>query len=492
MQLALPRGAGAIEGHAVKIQPRTVLFVQLGPFFIALVRGQIRVFVDDMLKFVHLAAIGQEIQSSRKMVRFGAVSLVAIEFLQPGPAKEFHGHGMNFAALQRGRGALPQLSGFRGQVAGEGVAALMGENFHVVRSAVEIGEDKGRLVIGQIRAIAAGHLALFGDQIKQMHPVHLVDKAPGLLVHLPIHLHSRAIGVVKAPLWLGVAAVAGDRIVIEFEILQPQPLGLGLFHLYHPGDNLVDNLLTEDGGVLGVIAVAGHPQIAQLHKILEAQLFGNGRAHLHQLVVNLVVFLFMGGIKIAFRLISGPAGLPVWAFLINAQLREIQRLTLERDASAALELLIFHHQLVFLLQIGQYLRRNGFGVDFRVGKKHLGKNLLQLRPEGGGQHGPVKIRQRLLKGRAVFRVKFLFRQVEGVFGVDRMADRAQIHHGAGGHMDFRMAAQQSLGFCGAFGLFHLLSHLLIVRRQRGKIHPLIGHLFKGHGFAHGLFRSFWQ
>ena len=60
VQLALPPGTAAIEGQVVEVDPGAVLLFQLEPLGVALVRGQVRVLVHDVLELVHFAPVGQE------------------------------------------------------------------------------------------------------------------------------------------------------------------------------------------------------------------------------------------------------------------------------------------------------------------------------------------------------------------------------------------------------------------------------------------------
>ena len=62
----------------------------------------------------------------------------------------------------------------------EGVAGFMGDDLDIALGPVEIREDKGRVIRGQLRAVAAGLLAGRGDEIHHLVLEHVVDELRGL------------------------------------------------------------------------------------------------------------------------------------------------------------------------------------------------------------------------------------------------------------------------------------------------------------------------
>ena len=156
--LPLPTLALAVEGDLAGLQPGHIHPQQFLPDLVPLLVVKLRILVDDMLEMVHHGAVGDEGQGAHQVAVPEFPGIVPEEALRPGPCEEFHGHGVDFAAFQagpngRGRDPLPVGK------AGESVAGLVGHHFHVVGSAVEVGEDEGNLVVQNAGAVAAAGLA---------------------------------------------------------------------------------------------------------------------------------------------------------------------------------------------------------------------------------------------------------------------------------------------------------------------------------------------
>ena len=72
-------------------------------------------------------------------------------------------------------------------VEGKGMACLMGQHIDIIRCAVEVREDKGHMIGGESGAIAAGCLALTGENIEQLAVKHLLDEFLCLGAEILIH-----------------------------------------------------------------------------------------------------------------------------------------------------------------------------------------------------------------------------------------------------------------------------------------------------------------
>ena len=119
---------------------------QLLPDLMALCGTEFGIFVHHMLEMIHHSAVGDECQRACQMGVAEFAGILAEEAVHPRPCEELHGHGVDFTAFQTGpdgggRHTAPV------QETGEGMACLVGDYFHVVGSAVEIGEDEGTALI---------------------------------------------------------------------------------------------------------------------------------------------------------------------------------------------------------------------------------------------------------------------------------------------------------------------------------------------------------
>ena len=102
MALALPALALSVEGNFSGLDPGHVHAQQLQPDPVALLRGQLGLFVHDVLEVVHQGAVGDEGQGALQVVIAELPGILPEEAFRPGPGEELHGHGMDLTALHAG------------------------------------------------------------------------------------------------------------------------------------------------------------------------------------------------------------------------------------------------------------------------------------------------------------------------------------------------------------------------------------------------------
>ncbi len=97
----------------------------------------IRIFVNEMLKFIDGDAIGQEVNGADEVGVEVFILIFVEEPLHPRPSEKFHAHRMDFSFFHRRVAVLGQLDVAR-TVALEGVSYFVGQDVDVARSAVEV------------------------------------------------------------------------------------------------------------------------------------------------------------------------------------------------------------------------------------------------------------------------------------------------------------------------------------------------------------------
>ena len=429
MVLPLVIAPGGKIGQPLKAEPGPVFFLQLGPNLFPLQGRHLRVLIDPGLEFVHHSAVGDEVQAVFQLVGAELLRLFSKEALVPGAGKQLHGHGVDFRALHGGGGVF-QIPQVPGPIGGKGVAGLVGQHLHVVYGAVKVGEDKGALIAGQLRAVTAAGLALFALQIEELVLHHKIEELPGLGAHLPVHLLGGLHQGLLAPCRRRVPLGQQGVLVPEPQLRQPQPGGLALLELLHHRHQIRRHLIPEGRHIRRGVAVAPQPVIAQLDKVLIPQLVGLLGAALHQGVIEFVQpfpVLRKKGVGFFPGL---PAELPVRGGLVADDFREVALLPLDGNPGRGQQALILGGQPVFLLHQGDDFRGEGLFGDFLVPEKQLPCGLFQLRPEGGSQHLVHKLLDVLLEHRQGLVKKLLFLPVKGVGGVNAVADIGQVPHGA--------------------------------------------------------------
>ena len=423
MQLPLPALAVAVEGDlAAELHPRHIHAQKLFPHCMALRRGHLRLFIDDMLEMVDHRAVGDEGQRARQMAVAELAGIVTKEAVCPRPREEFHGHGVHLAALKArpdrlGRDAVAV------EIRGKGVARLVRHDLNVVLRAVEVGEDKRNAVLAKARAVAAGPLAGGRQHVQKLVIEHRVEEFAGFGGKRLIEPLALRENVVRGAAGLRVAAAEAKGVIGKGHgIGLAKASGLCLIDGGRDGHDVFDNGGAELLHVLLRVAVAAHAVIAQLGIAVVAQLAAHRVAQLHELVIDLVQLRLV-------RLVPAALGLPrsqtprvVRVVFKRGQLRDGVGAAFELDLCAGDQLLIVLHELVFLLQLLDNGGRERLAGDLGVEEHQIAVFRCEFLAERAFQHGS---RPRVVIGaklRPCFVPELLFGVIELVAGVDGVAD----------------------------------------------------------------------
>ena len=407
--------------------------LQFLPHGVALLRRQVLIFVHPVLEFVDHAAVGNKVQAVLAVGQFVFRSVLAEEILVVILGQEFHAHGVTLAGLD---GRLMEIRidvGMHGTVKCKGVAGLVGQNIHVIRGAVEVGENKRHLVGRERGAVATGCLAVTGENVEHLAVEHGLDEFPGLRAEILIHGLARSKDLLRRSLRLGVAVGEAELIVVDAQSIHADTLALGFLDLGDDGHQIRGDLVAELLQFLCAVAVAAQTVIAQLDVVVVAQHSALGVAVFHQLVIDLVQLLPVGIEDLALSLKGCAADGAIRAFLVLAQHGKRHSLAVKLHRQSGVELLILSLQLAGLLHKGNQLRLEAAAGDFQILEKQAAVVGFQLFAVGGIQQGDIDSLLTLLQLRADLIKELTLTVVEFVSGIDGVAD---IGDGACGHKVF--------------------------------------------------------
>ena len=426
MHLPLPALAVAVERDlAAELHPRHVDAEQLLPHIVPLARGHVRLFVDDVLEMVDHCAIRDECQRTGQMAVTELARIFAEEALGPRPREELHRHGMDFAALH----ARPDR-GIRHAVAvhprGKGVARLVRHDLDVVLRAVEVCKNERDFIVAKARAVAAARLARRGQHVHQLIVQHHVEEFTGLGRQLLVEFLPVRQNRIRVAARLRVAAAEHQRVVGKrHRIFLAEPLRLLAVDAVRQRHEVLHHCRAELLHIGLAVAVAPHPVIAERRISAVAELFAHRVAQMHHLIVDVVKLRLM-------LLVPRALGLPrrqpprvVRIVLERRQLRDRIHAALKRDLRACDQLAVCLREVVFLLTLGDDLRRERLARDLRVYEHQITVFRRKFLPERAFQHRAlpgILIRIQLRRGRVP---ECLLRVVEFIARVDRVPHAGQ-------------------------------------------------------------------
>ena len=481
MVLTLPAAPLGVEGNlAVHLHPGHIDAGQLLPRGVALRRGHVGLLIHDVLEVIHHGAVGDEGQCACQMAVQELAGVGAKEALRPRPCEELHAHGVYLAALQRRPDVAAGDALAVGPV-GKGVTGLVGHHLHVMLGAVEVGEDKGYLIVAQAGAVAACLLALGAQHVQQLVVQHGAEEHLRLGGQLAVELHALCQNIVGRTHGAGVAGAELQRQIREAQgIGLAQTLRLLAADLVRHRHQILLHGGAELLHVLLGVAVAVHAVVAQRGIALVAHLLAHGITQMHQLVVQFIQLR---------RVLHGPlgVGLPrrqtagvIGVALEGRQLGQGVGLALKGDLGGGQQFLVLLGQVVLLLHLRDDLRLKALPGDLGVQEHQVAVLRGKVLAERGVQHGSLPRLLILLQLRAEGVPELLLSVVEGVAGVDGVADGSQRGlrlHGAGRRLLLQKDLPRLLVGSRVLQPLRQLAHLLL---QRLRIRTGIGHLGKLH------------
>ena len=479
MVLLLPVASLSEEGISLIIQMRLIFLLQPAPRRLSLRRRQLGIFINDMLELIHHTAIWNEHAGVLKMHFPIGVSSVPEEPFHPFFREKFHGHGMAFRRLHGDVRMLPNgiLSG---KIALEGMAAFMGDYIHVPAGSVEVGEDERRVIQRKIGHISAHSLVLAAKHIKQTVLHHEVKKFLCLRGQLLIHPLSGRQDLLRRSRRIGISLLKINALVNIRKLLQSQTFLSSFMQLFHKRHEILLHLAAEGLYLRLIIAVSVHAVIAQLHIIFVPQLLRLFRAVFHQLIINVVQFLFIFLEKGGKLLPSPPSDFPVGISEIGPQQGQVQRLAVPVDLRRSEKLFIGSCQRIFLLHQRNQLLLHGFSGQLHIFKGHRSDLFLQYFAVRGIIQKLLVLDHHVAVARAHFIIIILLRAVKFIRGISVMPGLRQRHHGI--HpvpqriIPFMNRELLFSALCRGKILFQTVEFLL----HPVKIHPFIGHILIFH------------
>ncbi len=306
MMLSLPALPVGIERNIpVQTHPGHVDSQQLFPDSVALRRRQIRLLEYSVLEMIYHGTIRNERQ---RIGQVGVVELTGIrteEALRPFPGKEFHGHGMYLARLQR-RPHRCQRHTVSVHPCRKSMSCLVGHHLHVMLRSVEVCEDKRHLVIGNAGAEAAACLAFRRKNIQQLPVQHHAEELAGLRTQFVIELPALRQNIVRRPYRSRIAGTECQCVICKaHRVFLTKTLRLLLIDLRRHRHQIFHHGRTELLHVFLRIAVAHHPVVTKLHITIVAQLASHLIPQMHKLVIQTVKIRLMILVPLSLRLPCG-------------------------------------------------------------------------------------------------------------------------------------------------------------------------------------------
>ena len=230
-------------------------------------------FVDEVLEFVHDAAVRDEGERVGKVLIAVAAFPIAEEAAHIRPAQKFHAHGMAFRRLHAAHVDVVVDAAHVDAVRGIGVPELMRQNVCVRRRAVEISENEGLVVVADEGAVAPARLVVAALDVERARLRHAVEEVADLTVHLVVHPARFPEGFRDGERERRVSLFGVDVVIREAERSKPHlPLD-ALFERAHDGHERLFYVGAEGFHHLPRIARPAHAVVAELHIILIAHLF---------------------------------------------------------------------------------------------------------------------------------------------------------------------------------------------------------------------------
>ena len=361
------------------------------------------------------------------------------------------------------------------------MAGLMCDHLHIVLRTVEVGKDEGHFIVAQAGAVAAGALALGAQHVQQLVVQHGAEELLRLRRQLTVELHALSQDVVRRAHGPGVAGAELQRRICEAQgIALAQPLRLLAVDLLRHRHEVLPHGGAELLHVVLGVAVALHAVVAQGGVAIVAQLSAHGITQMHQLVVQGVQLLRVLHGPLGVRLPRRQAAVVIRVGLHGLQLGQGVGLPLEGDLRRGDELLIRLDQIVLLLHLRDDLRCEALAIDLRVEEHQLAVFCGEILAERGGQHGRLPRLLVLLQLRRKDVPELLLAVIEGIAGVDGVADGGQRGLGLRGAGQGLLLQKGRTSLLVGGGVLQALRQRRPLLLESLRVGALVGHLREFH------------
>ena len=429
MDFVVPEAAPLHKGVVFVFAPGHIFFLKLVPLHGALLGGEVRVFVNNMLEFVHRNAEGNEGQRLLKMSEAVFVGGVAEEAFRIRVAELFHGHGVNFRNICAFGVVCHNRLMAHCAVAGKGVSQLVAENLHIEDSVVEAAEYERSKVFGQARHIAGVRLAGLVGKIHKLVVDHKVDKFAGFGAEVVVHLLRLFDHVILVADRLRVAVREDELLVIRHKTVYAYALCLRLIELGAEGNKLTENLLAEGRNLLLTVVASALLKVAQRGEGLVAESLSHFGANLDELVEDFLHFLLVLLVELGIFLECGLANLAVGVLKVLLNTVEVELFAGELYFGGCHKLLILGFKAALLLLKGN----KGVVVLVKLSlcgnKVFLAEVCVKLCGKGTFDDGFGEAHKGALRLRSALIYKGYFVFVKFVCGVKGVANVRNGYHG---------------------------------------------------------------
>ena len=141
MMLSLPETAFFKKRHSFLVQMWPILLFESAPYLMALIRCQLRIFINNLLKFIHHTPIRNKTDGILQLHLTKLRSGLSKKQFHPWICEKLHRHGMCLCRLHRNIPMLPDII-LSCQISLKSVAAFMGDHIHITACPVKISKDQ--------------------------------------------------------------------------------------------------------------------------------------------------------------------------------------------------------------------------------------------------------------------------------------------------------------------------------------------------------------
>ena len=230
--------------------------------------------------------------------------------------------------------------------------AFVGNHITVSGCSVEVGKDKGHVVVGKHFHIAAGSLVLSAQHIEKLHFHHILHKLGGFRRKRIIHLLPCCQDFLRCSDGGRISLLEKYTFIIVIELVQPKALPSSLMKLLDKWHQIPFYLLTEGGNLPLPIAVSIHSGIADFREIRIPHHLPLLGTILYQVIIDRVQLLPIVLKELGIRLPCLLTHLSILCRKVGCHKRQIQILSLPGNLCRSQKLTVFGGQFIFLLHQG--------------------------------------------------------------------------------------------------------------------------------------------